>query len=168
MTNFVRGRSLNRVTLLLIFVACLSIFASMRAQAAKPRVLIVKTRDSAFYNPMAEGILAGLKMRGFRAGEQIDLTVIALVGKADEDTKQVHGQMSKRTDLVLAIGTDAALLVAKEKTDIPALFGMILDPVSMGLVKSSGCARRELERNDPPHQPRQAAGHANPGVSRRA
>jgi putative tryptophan/tyrosine transport system substrate-binding protein len=106
------------------------------AQASKSRVLIVKTRDSAFYNPMVEGIIAGLKARGFRVGEQIDLIVIALVGKADEDTKQVHAQMSKHPQLVLAIGTDAALLAASEKTDIPALFGMVLDPISLGLVKS--------------------------------
>ena len=110
--------------------------APKMARAAKARVLIVKTRDSAFYNPMVEGIIAGLKTRGFRSGEQIEPVIIALSGKPDEDAKQVRGQMGKRPQLVLAIGTDAALLVAKEKADTPALFGMVLDPISMGLVKS--------------------------------
>ena len=58
---------------------CLLACALRGAQAAKSRVLIVKTHDSAFYNPMVEGS-PGLKARGFRSGEQPGPVITALQG----------------------------------------------------------------------------------------
>lgn len=109
-----------------------------RAAGATPRmrILIVKARDNAFYNPVADGIASGLKSRGYRNGDRIELVTISLSGKGDDDVQQVHNQVGKHPQLIFAIGTDAATLLRQEKPEAPVVFSMVLDPVTLGLVKT--------------------------------
>lgn len=100
------------------------------------RVLVVKTRDNAFYNPAAQGFANGLKTRGYRSGERVEIKTIALKGQPDADTKLLREQMSKVPHLILTFGTDATRLVSEQKPACPVLFSMVLDPVSLGVAKS--------------------------------
>ena len=136
-----RGRQSSAFALLLSLGIALCLwFAGTTAcsarLAARPRILILKTRDNAFYNALVEGLVNGLKTRGFRNGSQIELVVATLSGDSDADSKQMRGQLSRQPQLAITVGTDAAALLAKEKPGFPMLFSMVLDPVSQGLVKS--------------------------------
>jgi putative ABC transport system substrate-binding protein len=103
---------------------------------ARARVVVFKTRDNAFYTPAADAFKAGLKARGYDAKDRVDLSVVALGGKGEDDARLVRDQLRKNPRLVVTLGTDATRLVAGEKPAMPVLFGMILDPVGLGLVRS--------------------------------
>ncbi len=124
------------VILLILFLNGPNSTSQTSSHVSKQRVVVIKTRENAFYNPAVLGFTNGLKARGYRSGEQIELVVVAFTGKADEDAALVQEQLGKKPSLMITIGTDATRLVAAQKPTIPVLFSMILDPVTLGLVKT--------------------------------
>lgn len=101
------------------------------------RVIILKTRDHAFYNAAAQGFLNGLKKRGYPQGERVEVRVYALTGKSPEqDTRLVRSLVAQHPRLLVTLGTDATRSAAEQKPDFPTLFSLILDPVGLGIVKS--------------------------------
>jgi putative tryptophan/tyrosine transport system substrate-binding protein len=102
---------------------------------AKLRILVIKTRDVSFYAPALQGLMNGLKQRGYK-GSRIEVKTFALTGNPKSDLELVQTQLSRRPDLIVTLGSDATRLVAEQKSNIPVLFTMILDPVSLGVVKS--------------------------------
>ncbi len=59
-----------------------------------------------------------------------------LEGQAETGRKVAQEIQSGKPDLVLAIGTTAAMAAKEELEGIPIVFCMVLNPVSSGLVKS--------------------------------
>lgn len=110
--------------------------SQVAARSGKLRVIVIKSRDNPFYNPTVLGITNGLKTRGYRSGDKIDLIIFSMTGKSEEDHTLISEAISKKPDLMITLGTDASRLVSAQKSAIPTLFSMILDPVSLGLVKS--------------------------------
>jgi len=99
-------------------------------------VVVIETRDNSFYNSAVDGFQHGLKIRGYDTRERLNFVVIALTGSETKDTKTVRGQLHDPSNLILTLGTDATRIVAGEKPHTSVLFGMILDPVRLGLVQS--------------------------------
>ena len=110
--------------------------ADERSAQTRFRILIIKTRDIPFYAPAVQGLIDGLKSRGYRSRERVDLKTIALTGKQDADRALVEAQLAAKPDLVVTLGTDATRLTADQKPGMPVLFAMVLDPVRLGVVKS--------------------------------
>ena len=130
-------RHLLRLVILLFILTNDQVTLSQASgHAGKQRVVVIKTRDIPFYNPTVLGFTNGLKSRGYRTGEKIDLIIVALTGNAEDDHALISEQLGKKPALIITMGTDATRLVAAQKPTIPILFSMILDPVSLGLVKS--------------------------------
>jgi putative ABC transport system substrate-binding protein len=102
----------------------------------KKRILVIKSRDSAFYTPTYAGFVLGLQSRGRLTANASGLTVIVLTGNSSADDKLVKSEVSKDNELIFALGTDATIAVENEHTTTPCLFTMLVDPVSLGLVKS--------------------------------
>jgi putative ABC transport system substrate-binding protein len=100
------------------------------------RIIIIKTRDIPFYAPAVQGLIEGLKAKGYRVRDRVDLKVVALTGRQDSDRALVEAQLAGKPDLVVTLGTDATRLTADQKPTIPVLFAMVLDPVRLGVVKS--------------------------------
>lgn len=110
---------------------------AVRAEGgSRPSILIVKTRDIPFYTPAAQGFADGLKTRGYRQGDRVELNTVALTGNYDLDAKLLRDRLQKRPRLVVTLGTDATRMVAAQNPDVPVLFSMVLDPVRLGVVKS--------------------------------
>ena len=123
--------------LAVLSVALLFAAAFCRADGTpRKRLLVIKTRDIPFYSAAYDGFLHGLKQRGYRSGDKLEIKVVSLNGSPEADGKLVRLQIEKRPDLIVTLGTDATRLVAEQKTNIPVLFSMVLDPVSLGVVKS--------------------------------
>jgi putative ABC transport system substrate-binding protein len=104
--------------------------------AAKKRIVVIKTRDIPFYVPAVQGLIDGLKSKGYRVRERLDLKVIALTGKTDSDSTLIGAQLASKPDLIVTLGTDATRLTAAQKPGMPVLFCMVLDPVSLGVATS--------------------------------
>ncbi|MEO7717749.1 MAG: ABC transporter substrate-binding protein [Capsulimonas sp.] len=102
--------------------------------ASKRRVLVVKSRDIAFYAPSSLGFIKGLKSRGY--GDSTDIAVIALSGDKDKDQQTIKSQMQKNNSLIFTLGTDATRTISEARPTCPCVFSMILDPISLGVAKS--------------------------------
>jgi len=102
----------------------------------RKRILIVKSRDSAFYTPTLNGFVKGLQNRGYYDPSTTDLRIIALTGQSDKDSQIVKTELEKNNSLVFTLGTDATLAVQQAHTIAPCLFSMVLDPVTLGVADS--------------------------------
>jgi len=100
------------------------------------QILIVKSRDNAFYSQTQQGFVDGLKTRGYSTKDSINLDVISLTGDADKDQQIVQEHLHKSSDLIFTLGTDATRAIFDAHPKSSVLFSMILDPVSLGVVKS--------------------------------
>lgn len=121
-------------------LASLSFGTKANADPPQRHVLVIKSRDNAFYSPTLQGFVDGLKKRGYSAKdsskEAIAINVIALTGESDKDQQTVRELLQKNNDLIFTLGTDATRVLSKAQPKCPVLFSMILDPVSLGVVKS--------------------------------
>ncbi|MGI4791618.1 MAG: ABC transporter substrate-binding protein [Janthinobacterium lividum] len=106
------------------------------ADPPQRHILIVKSRDNAFYSQTQQGFVDGLKTRGYSTKDAISLDVIALTGDADKDQQIVQEHLHKSSDLIFTLGTDATRAIYDAHPKSSVLFSMILDPVSLGVVKS--------------------------------
>lgn len=99
-------------------------------------IVVIKTRDIPFYAPAVHGLTEGLKSKGYRMRERLDMKVVALGGKADADKALVQQQIANKPDIIVTLGTDATRLTSDQKPTMPILFSMVLDPIRLGVVKS--------------------------------
>ncbi len=113
-----------------------SLGAQTQSHDAQVRIVVIKTRDIPFYAPSVQGLIDGLKSKGYRVKDRLDLRVVALSGKSQADKALIEQQFASRPDLIVTFGTDATRLTADQKPTMPILFSMVLDPVSLGIVKS--------------------------------
>ncbi len=132
-------RILLRAGLAMAFVCAWSLslaLADSDAKESRQRVVIVKSRDNAFYAPTAQGFINGLKSRGYRSGERIEIHTIALTGKPEADMHLLQDENQKHPALFLSLGTDATRLLAALKPSVPVFFSLVLNPVTLGVVHS--------------------------------
>jgi putative ABC transport system substrate-binding protein len=129
---------LKTSTLLIFGVLLLLVTTSAFADnvPAKRRILVIKSRDIAFYNSTLDGFLHGLETRGYYSTDTVDLDIMALTGDSSKDSAAIKNQLSKANNLVFTLGTDATLAVQNAHTTEPCLFTMLVDPVSLGIAKS--------------------------------
>ena len=123
--------------LLLLAAWLLTQCASAQRASAPPRlqITIIKTRDVPFYTAAQQGFVSGLKQRGYRS-DRIEIKIVSLSGNPKTDLALALEQIRRRPNLLVTLGTDATRLIVEQKPDIPTLFSVVLDPVSLGAAKS--------------------------------
>ena len=102
----------------------------------RKHILVIKSRDNAFYSLTLQGFVDGLKTRGLGTKDATQLDVISLTGEPDKDQQSVREHLQKSSDLIFTLGTDATRVLSEARPKSPVLFSMILDPVGLGVVKS--------------------------------
>lgn len=122
---------------LLLLAACLLTGRASAQRSGAPRlqITIIKTRDLPFYTAAQQGFVSGLKQRGYR-NDKIEIKIVSLSGNPKTDLALTQEQIRRRPNLLVTLGTDATRLVVEQRTDIPTLFSVVLDPVSLGAAKS--------------------------------
>jgi putative ABC transport system substrate-binding protein len=106
------------------------------SSSTRVTILVVKSRESAFYTPTLQGFIAGLKNRGYDDGSGRDMKVIALTGDENKDQQILSADSLKSYHIIFTLGTDATRAVASEQPTVPCLFSMILDPISLEVAHS--------------------------------
>lgn len=83
-----------------------------------------------------EGYKAGLAEAGFVEGENIKYDFNDAQGEKSNCQTIANKLVNNKSDMILAIGTDAALAAANATKDIPVLLTAVTDPVGIKLVTS--------------------------------
>lgn len=118
-----------------VFSGCASEKPASLAGTESCRVAIVQQLDHSSLDEIRNGISAQLHALAEEKG--VSLTIDDYNGQNDNSLlNQIGAQvMDKKTDLVIPIGTQAALsmVMAAEDTDTPIVYAAISDPESAGL-----------------------------------
>ncbi len=108
-----------------------------RGQAPPARlrlgVVLYSTRAA---DPNFAGFLTGLRELGYVEGRNLHLDVVGAEGKPERLPALVSELIGRRPDIVFALGTDMAQIVARETREIPIVAVSSSDPVQVGLAAS--------------------------------
>jgi len=127
-------RSLTR--LLTGFIMLCMIIGALAADArAEKKISVLLFSDEARYIETKNGILEELKKAGF--GEPaVKYTVESAGGNKAKALDLAQKINAAKPDLVVVVGTSAAVAVAKEIKTIPVVFSMVYDPVDSKIADS--------------------------------
>ena len=82
-----------------------------------------------------KGLMEELKKDGF--GEaQVKFTIVNAKGNKAKAAELAEKFASAKMDMVIALGTPAAVVVAKEIRDVPVVFSWVYDPIEAGIAES--------------------------------
>jgi putative ABC transport system substrate-binding protein len=134
MSRTKKGMLFSCITTLFIIM-----LSSPEAMAEK-RISVLLFNEEARFTESLQGVMDQLKKDGF-AEPEVKFTV-----ENARDSKARAADVARKfgasnMDLIIAIGTPAALAVAREVRDVPIIFSMLYDPVEAGISgdwKSSG------------------------------
>ncbi len=125
--------SIALVLLILMGVPC----AAGASSHSTARILIVVSSDSPFYQPALQGFRDGLARREVANDIKLSFDVLTLKGSVKSDTTAIDRHIHENPDLICTIGSDSVLDLVSLHSKIPAVFCMILNPVSLGAANST-------------------------------
>ncbi len=118
------------VNIVLIYFCIIS---SENIFAATKNIAVVTRQDIQIYNLALEGFKEMLAEKGYREGQNINIT------QYNFDTKGLIPQIKLNNyDLVYTIGTESTQKIEEETETTPLVFSMVLNPVGNKFVKTMG------------------------------
>ncbi len=134
---------MNRIKIhgLVIFIALVAMINPLSLEArAEKRIGMLLWSEEARYIEAKNGIMEQLKKEGF--GEPaVKLTMENAGGNKAKLAEMVQKFATAKMDLIISIGTTAAISVTRQIKDVPVVFSMVYDPVEVNIAqnwKSSG------------------------------
>jgi putative tryptophan/tyrosine transport system substrate-binding protein len=128
----------SRVLSVFVFsIVCIFIITGLSAVAAvaEKKIGVILFNDQPRYVETQRGIVDYLKQQGF-TGPNYTYTIMSAKGSKARALAVVRQFAAERMNLVVAIGTGAAVPAAREIRDIPIVFSMVYDPVETNIAKS--------------------------------
>jgi putative ABC transport system substrate-binding protein len=128
------------VTGMLFFSACQSSdkkgTEALQTSKDVKKIGIIQILEHTSLNQIRESIIKRLEEKGYKDGQNISLDYQNAQG--DQVNLKTISQkfVSNKYDLIIAIATPSAQVVAGETSEIPIVFSACTDPVSAGLVKN--------------------------------
>lgn len=126
--------------IILLLVLPLAILVAACEQDDRIQIGILQLIEHNALTAAKDGFIDGLAEAGYVDGENITITLLNPQG---DDGVMAHSskKLVRKSDLILAIATPAALSVVNEaedqKKNVPILFTAVTDPVSAGLIASN-------------------------------
>lgn len=106
---------------------------SVEARAEKKIGVLIFSEET-FYVDSKNGIMEQLGKAGFRE-PAVKFTIESAGGNKAKASELAQKFAEAKMDLIIAIGTSAAIAVAKEIKDVPIVFSTVYDPVGAGIAK---------------------------------
>ena len=128
---------MTRLTRLLtgLILFCVALGAFAADARAEKKISVLLFSDEARYIEAKNGSLEQLKKAGF--GEPaVKYTVESAGGNKAKALELAQKISAAKPDLVIVVGTSAAVAVAKEIKTIPVVFSMVYDPVDSKIADS--------------------------------
>ena len=121
---------------LLPAIAAAALTLGAMGASAKTKVGVLSFNDKEpRYTTTKERALDVLKQNGFDA-DKVQVIVEDGMGKKEGVEAALKKLQAQNVDIYVALGTSAAVPVAKAITDKPVVIGMVYDPVSAHVIKS--------------------------------
>lgn len=137
----------KRVTKIIAGLVSLLLMVSLTACAStkteketssqpKKKIGIIQVVEHPSLNEIRESIIAELKDKGFKDGENI--TIDYQNAQNDQSNLKAIAQkfVNGKYDLIIAIATPSAQAVVSQTKDIPILFSSVLDPIGAGIISN--------------------------------
>jgi putative ABC transport system substrate-binding protein len=102
---------------------------------AQTRIGILVWSDEPRYAQSKDGILEALQKAGF-SEPKVRFSLENADGNKAKAAEQARKFAEQKLDMVVAVGTSAAVAVAKEVKDVPVIFSMVYDPVDSKIAVS--------------------------------
>jgi putative tryptophan/tyrosine transport system substrate-binding protein len=117
----------------LLLLALLAVPVAVAAQQAKvPTIGYLSWSDPAARVTGADAFLLGLRERGYVEGQNI---AIEYRYRAMDQLPNLAAELARlRVDVIVAVGTPAALAAKQATSTIPIVITLVADPVGTGLV----------------------------------
>ncbi len=116
----------------LIF-ACVGLF--LQEARAEKKIGVLLWSDESRYGDSRDGILEQMKKEGF-AGPKVTFTTENAGGNKGKAAEISQKWSTAKFDMVIAVGTSAAVAAAKEIKTVPVIFTMVYDPVDSKIAES--------------------------------
>jgi len=118
-----------------LILAAVFVFSREALAQEKIKIGILKISAAPHYETGVKGILQEFKKSGYDENRvKFD---IRDAGGSMEKSSEIAGEFKKEAvDLVMSLGTVAAMGVSNAIKDIPVVFALVYDPLSAGLIKS--------------------------------
>jgi putative ABC transport system substrate-binding protein len=129
-----RDACVSLVGQLVLLGYCVLIWTSTALCADRVRVAVVESRRLNAYEQALKGFDEAISRRGF-APEFIRYVIGTDVNSPEELDRQLE---ETGTDIILALGTDAARMVKERRSNTPSVFSMVSEPGQSGLLNSGG------------------------------
>jgi putative tryptophan/tyrosine transport system substrate-binding protein len=127
-------RTLRNRCLFVVFIIFTILFLSVNAWAERKIGFLLFSNETR-YIEAAQGVKDKLVEGGYR--EPNTHYIIANAGANKANAVELAQKFAaEKLDLIVALGTSSALIVAKEIKDVPIVFSEVYDPVKAGLAKS--------------------------------
>ncbi len=130
---------MKRLTYVALLFFAIAVLLAGEAQAEK-KIGVLVWSDEDRYTQAKNGTLEQLKKDGF-AEPQVKYVVENAGGNKAKAAELAQKFSNARLDMVIAVGTSAAIAAAKDIQNIPLIFSMVYDPVESKIAadwKSSG------------------------------
>lgn len=122
------------VSLVLVMVLVVACGSKNSNDGETVKVGIIQSMDHPALNAVRENFVDELKAKGYEEGKNLEINYQN--GQGDQSNlKTIASKLAKDSDLVFAIGTQAAQSMSNETKDIPIIFSAVTNPVESGLVK---------------------------------
>ena len=136
-----RETKMNRTKIVAIFIMLISMITLFSGEAlAEKRIGVLMWSEEGRYVETWKGITEQLKKDGF-GDARVKFFIENAKGNKAMASDLAQRFASARMDMVIALGTSAAVAVAKEIKDVPVIFSMVWDAVDARIAdnwKSSG------------------------------
>lgn len=119
-----------------VVAAVFMVFGALSGVAmAEKRIGILIWSDEARYEETKKGILDALKKKGYTE-PAVKFIVENAGGNKAKAVELAQKLAAAKLDMVIPLGTSAAVPVAKEIKDVPVVFSMVYDPVESKIAES--------------------------------
>lgn len=132
---------IGKIALLFMLGLVFCVVGQTQAQAAQQKkIAVIKTGDIDQYNKAIEGFETFLKQSG------VDYKLSVFDAKRDKSTgeKIIAGLKNQNMDLLFVLGSVASQVAVENVTDIPIVFGVVVNPVESGLIRSMSSSGKNV------------------------
>ncbi|MBU0503664.1 MAG: ABC transporter substrate-binding protein [Candidatus Omnitrophota bacterium] len=126
---------LKRIAVLAILATFGLFFMTNVSAQEKIKVGIVLASDQPHYVEGMKGVLSQLKKEGFDESN-VDFDIRYGDGKAEKIVEIVSDFKKRGVNLIIPIGTVAAINTYNEAKNIPIVFSLVFDPIGSGIAKA--------------------------------